>query len=206
LDYLFPEAGVAVRIVGLTAKGQRRQSDWEAMEEEQRDQTRVELCRLSGIQLFLLDPLEDPVKQMDGLLSLLSRSSRSLAQSDNNDERKSRWMPQLGAARDRVSQIRNLIAKNPEQMMGNLAESWRDRESGIGGEPAPAAPPVKSPTNRHRPAYAAGQRVQHERFGAGVITDMNGEGDDATLTILFDGDQQRTFLMSLVGEKLSIIA
>ncbi len=45
LDIYFVEAGVAVRFVGLTAKGQARQSDWEVLEAEQRDQTRAELCR-----------------------------------------------------------------------------------------------------------------------------------------------------------------
>ena len=37
LDRLYPEAAIAVRNVGLTAKGQGRQSDWELLEEQQRD-------------------------------------------------------------------------------------------------------------------------------------------------------------------------
>ncbi len=32
LDRLYPEAAIAVRNVGLTAKGQGRQSDWELLE------------------------------------------------------------------------------------------------------------------------------------------------------------------------------
>ena len=50
LDILYPQVGIAVRFVGLTAKGQGRQSDWEALEVEQRDQTRSELCRQNGVQ------------------------------------------------------------------------------------------------------------------------------------------------------------
>src|SRR3954469_13383430 len=40
IDLFSPEANLAFRFIGLTAKGQGRQSEWEVMEEEQRDQTR----------------------------------------------------------------------------------------------------------------------------------------------------------------------
>ena len=60
LDKYFPEATIAIRFIGLTAKGQGRQSDWEVQETEQRDQTRVELCRINGVQLVLIDPAMIP--------------------------------------------------------------------------------------------------------------------------------------------------
>ena len=78
LDYLCQSVGVAVRFSGLTGKGRRR-GDWEILEEEQRDQTRDELCRLRGVQLAVIDPFEDPVKQMDRFLMVLSRASRMTA-------------------------------------------------------------------------------------------------------------------------------
>ncbi|MEI2688341.1 MAG: hypothetical protein V9H69_00955 [Anaerolineae bacterium] len=56
LDQFYPEAGLAVRFVGLTAKGQPKQSDREQQEDQQRDLTREELCRQHGIELFLVDP------------------------------------------------------------------------------------------------------------------------------------------------------
>ena len=77
LDYLCQSIGVAVRFSGLTGKGRRRPGDRELLEEDQRDQIRDELCRLHGIQLAVIDPFDDPVKQMDRFLTVLSRASRS---------------------------------------------------------------------------------------------------------------------------------
>ena len=85
----------------------------------------------NGVQLSLLDLIEEPVKQVDTLIRLLSRASRTLAQSSRPDADKLQWMPQLSAARDRASMLRSLIAKNPDQMLANLADSWRDRETSL---------------------------------------------------------------------------
>ena len=144
LDKYYPEAGVAVRFVGLTAKGQGRQSDWEVLENEQRDQTRAELCRLNGVQLVTVDPQEDLVKQVDGLLSNLARASRALAQGKQPADFKTQWMPALAAARDRAEKLRALIVKNPEQMTANLADAWRDREAGATVE-------LRGPASNGRP-------------------------------------------------------
>ena len=130
LDKFYPDAGIAVRFIGLTAKGQGRQSDWEALETEQRDQTRAELCRQNGVQLATIDPNEDIVKQMDSLLSIMARASRILAQSSRPDSYKVQWMPALASARDRAEKLRSALVKNPEQMIANLADGWREREAG----------------------------------------------------------------------------
>ncbi|RIK41830.1 MAG: hypothetical protein DCC55_10715 [Chloroflexi bacterium] len=203
LDKLYPEAGIAVRFVGLVAKGQGRLSDWEVLETEQRDQTRAELCRLNGIQLVLIDPEEDPVKQLDHLLRVLARASRTLAQSDQPAPHKQRWMPALNRARTTTADLRARVARTPEQMMGTLAEGWRDREAGLASQPTVIEP---APRRRARTVtYAVGQRVRHDRFGPGVITALRAEESDTTLTVLFDGEQERTFLLSLVEEKLAIL-
>ncbi|MDI9546388.1 MAG: hypothetical protein QM346_02195 [Chloroflexota bacterium] len=204
LDYYYPDAGIAVRIAGLTAKGQPRQSDWDALEEEQRDQTRAEMCRQNGVQLFLIDPMEDPLKQLDTLTRLLSRASRMLAQSDRPDREKARWMPKLAEARERVSALRSRVDKAPEQMMANLAESWRDREAGP--PPAPEPLPMPAVATVAIQDLAVGRRVAHERFGPGVITAREGDGAEAKITILFDGEQERTFLLALVQDKLRILS
>lgn len=203
LDKYYPEAGIAVRFVGLTAKGQGRLSDWEVLETEQRDQTRAELCRINGVQLVLIDPEEDPAKQLDGLLRVLARASRTLAQSDQPTAHKQRWMPALNRARTTAADLHARIARHPEQMMGTLAEGWRDREAGLASQltvlesaPRPRAGAA---------SYVVGQRVRHDRFGAGVITALRVEDNDTTLTILFDGEQERTFLASLAQEKLTIL-
>lgn len=204
LDVYYPEAGFAVRFMGLTAKGQRRQSDWEALEGEQRDQSRVELCRMHDVQLLLIDPPEETVKQLDVMIRLLTRASRTLAQGDRPDSEKARWMPALSAARGRASELRSHVNKNSEQMMANLTEAWRDRElvSGLAPEPLP----TPAATTLTAADLAAGQRVTHERFGPGVITALGGDGAEATVSILFDGEQERTFLIALIQDKLRILA
>jgi hypothetical protein len=208
LDKYYPEAGVAVRFVGLTAKGQGRQSDWEVLETEQRDQTRAELCRENGVQLATVDPAEDFVKQMDGLLSILSRASRTMAQSKQPDKAKAKWMPALASARDRAEKLRAAIAKDPEQMMANLAEGWRDREAGVAlelGSGSSAAPNARNGASKLGNAalvLSPGQRVRHVKFGDGVVMRIDGSGEEATVTILFDAAAERTFQAGLLADKL----
>jgi hypothetical protein len=203
LDLYYPEAGVAVRFIGLTAKGQGRRSDWDIQEEEQRDQTRVELCRQHDVQLFLVDPMEEPLKLMDHLLRQLSSASRILATGKRSDADKGKYMPALSAAREQATALRSLLARNPDQMMANLADSWRDREAGYdthtapANTPAPAGPPTITAKD-----IRVDKRVIHERFGPGVITACSGENDSKSVSILFDGSQERTFLFSLVQDKL----
>jgi hypothetical protein len=204
LDLFYPEASLAFRFVGLTAKGQGRQSDWEVMEEEQRDQTRQELCRQQGVQLLLIDPLEEPVKQIDHLIRLLSRANRLIAQGDRPLAEKMVWQPRLSAAVNQAEELRARVARNPEQMMANLAESWRDRELDGGSGLPPEPLPIPANAAAALPPLAVGQRVQHVKFGAGVVTALNGKGVEATVSILFDGDQERTFLAALIADKLTL--
>jgi len=199
LDKYYPEAGIAIRFIGLTAKGQRRQSDWEVMETEQRDETRAELCRQNGVQLVLIDPAEDPRKQLDSLLQSLTRASRVLAQGEVSMQHKQKWMPALHEARGRANKVHSSLSKSPDQVMATLAESWRDREAGV-VEELQAAPPVQRRTKVV--TYVIGQRVHHERFGSGTITKINEAGE---LSISFDTDQERTFLSELVQDKLTAI-
>lgn len=206
LDVYYADAGVAVRFVGLKAKGQGRQSDWEVLEEEQRDQTRQELCQANGVQLFLVDALDDPVKQLDALVRLLSRAGRVLAQGNRPIQEKMVWQPLLSQARDHAEKIRRLVQRQPEQMMANLAESWRDRETGFSIEPEPLPLPSPDATTQIALQLQEGLRVAHVRFGAGVVTALTGEGDDARVSILFDGDQERTFLVNLLYDKLTLVS
>ncbi len=208
LDRYYPDAGVAIRFVGLKAKGQGRQSDWEALETEQRDQTRAELCRLNGVQLALVDPNDEPIKQLDALTRVLVRASRLLAESQRSKQEKAKWMPALADARARASALRALVKKQPDQMMANLAESWRDRENGFTS--APPLDDIAKSNGRTKKrtdplVFAAGMRVRHSHFGDGVVTKMNGRGDDATVSILFDGAEQKTFLASLLHGKIELL-
>lgn len=204
LDKYYPDIGLAFRFIGLTAKGQGRQSDWEVMETEQRDETREEVCRQNGVQLLLIDPDDaDVVKQVDAIIRGISRASRSVAQSGRAPGQKSKWMPILAEARERAVGLRARLAKDTEQAMASLAESWRDREAGLDERPEPDPLP---PLTGSAAALQPGRRVRHARYGDGVITAMQGTGSDRTIAILFDAAQERTFLVSLVQDKLAIIA
>jgi hypothetical protein len=209
LDKYYPEAGIAVRFIGLTAKGQGRQSDWEVLETEQRDQTRAELCRQNGVQLATVDPGEDIVKQLDSLLSMMARASRALAQSSQPDSHKLQWMPALAAARDRAEKLRSAVAKNPEQMIANLADAWREREAGTALDLGPAtnaagAKPARAGVVTQL-VLSPGQRVRHLKFGDGVVTRIDGSGESATVAILFDAAEERTFMAGLLYDKLESV-
>lgn len=209
LDYLCQSVGVAVRFSGLTGKGRRRRGDWELLEEEQRDQTRNELCRLHGIQLAVIDPFDDPVKQMDRFLSVLSRASRLTALDGRSSREKGVSMDALAAAVQSANQLRFSLSRNPEQTVGTLAEAWRDREANIATSLQEAAA-VKTPQptrsqQRTLAQLTCGQRIVHTHFGDGVITEVSGEGADKRIKILFDGEQERTFLATLLADKLETV-
>ncbi len=119
---------------------------------------------------------------------------------------KQRWMPALSEARTQAGDLRSLIAKNPDQMLANLAESWRDRETNVanalenGSRPTTVKVSVGSAGG-----FSSEQRVRHSHFGKGVITDVADSGDERQISILFDSEEQKTFLLSLVADKLEIL-
>ena len=202
LDQLYPQVGLAVRFVGLTARGQRRQSDWELLEEEERNVTRSELCRLHGVELLLLDlHSSQPKQQLQRLRTALSRCSRLLAQGSRSDSEKAALMPQLAAARRRLDGVIRQV-RQPEDL-ALYAELWRDREAALVTDAQQATAP-RTKQDSPLPRMQQGQLVQHARFGPGTVTAVDGTVDDPLITIQFQDGSQRTFLASLVADKLSI--
>lgn len=202
LDKVYPEVAIAVRFVGLTARGQGRQSDLEVLENEERERARAELCRTHGVYLASIDPAEEMVKQVDGLLSVLARASRRLAQSEEPPQEKATWMQALAAARTRAERLRSQIVHDPEQMTQNLAAGWRDREANLAVQlsvPTPAAGTTVALV------LTSGQRVRHTRFGEGVVTRIDGSGPEAMVAILFDAAQERTFRADLLADKVETL-
>lgn len=202
LDLFYPEAGLAVRFVGLTAKGQPKQSDWELLDEAQRDQTREELCRQHGIELFLLDPdYLHPSEQFQRLRTILSRLERAIAHDGRPAKEKKAVAATLAAARGRLDDIARRV-KSPDNL-ALFAELWRDRETAaVAATRPPASWPATKPA---RPLHLAqGDRVQHARFGPGVIEAI-AAASDPQITILFDSGEQRTFLASLAADKLQTL-
>jgi hypothetical protein len=204
LDRFYPEAGLSVRFVGLTAKGQPKQSDWEQLEDQQRDLTREELCRQQGIELFLVDPdYPYPSEQVQRLRSLLSRLERALPQSGRPGKEQKTLARRLAEARGRLDEIARRV-KSPEDL-ALYAELWRDRETAA----LVAARPPASSAGASRPAdllrLQTNARVQHTRFGPGRVDAIDAAADDTQITVLFDSGEQRTFLASLVGDKLQAL-
>jgi hypothetical protein len=198
LDLFYPEAGLAVRFVGLTARGQPRQSDWEQQENAVRDQTREELCRQHEVELFLLDPdYPHPSEQFQRLRAILSRLSRTLARSRRPDHDRQTFMPMLATARSRLDEITRRV-KRPEDL-ALFAELWRDRETA--SIAATRTPPAATAKPIRPLRLIEGARVQHARFGPGVVATV-AAASDPQITILFDSGEQRTFLASLVSDKL----
>ncbi len=207
LDKLYPDLGVAVRFAGLLAKGQGRQSDWEVMETEQRDDTREALCRQNGVELVKIDAEgEEPIKTLEALGRAISRAGRRIEQSDLPYTEKAERMTRIGAAREMANDLRRLIARTPDQMMANLAAAWRDRETSF-TIAAPSPPP--DPTAAPEVTLRKGQRIQHERLGTGVVTALTPETNgDTRVSILFDSSgereaTERTFLLSLLAGKVT---
>lgn len=204
LDLLYPEIGVAVRFVGLQVKGAGRKSEWEELEDATRDETRKELCRLHGIELFLLAPDEPfPGELFKDLGMVLTDASRHLAQSGRS-QGKTALMHRLAQARQRADELRRRI--NRPDDLAPFAEAWRDRETRM---IAAAQQPAPKPKSAIKAVDAArrlqiGQQVFHERFGPGAITQVETREDDVYLTISFVTEGQRRFAASLVGEKLQV--
>ena len=159
LDQLYPQVGLAVRFVGLTAKGQPRQSDWE---EHGRAAARPDAGRVmpaaNGVELFLLDvDHAHPQEQLLQLRTILSRLSRLLAQGQRPDKEKAALMPRLAEARSRLDQVTRRVHSADDLAL--YAELWRDRETAVaaaaaraGGAPAQARETAFLPTG---PACAA---------------------------------------------------
>lgn len=204
LDLFYPDLGVAARFEGMTVKGVGRLSDEEKEYQDQRDDTRAEICRAHGVELVRIDAKgEEAVPQLDALISAINRAGRVIQQSERSNAEKSKLMAAVGEARTRAGDLRAAIARNEAQMMANLSDAWRDREAGYAAAPAAKPAPAPRATAAAAAALAEGQRVRHERFGEGVVTALCAADDhDKKVTILFDAQQERTFLLSLVYDKL----
>ena len=201
LDLLYPEAGLAVRFVGLSARGQPRKNDWDLLEEEQREQTRAHLCRLNGVELFLLDVNHpEPRRQLQQLRTLLSRLARQAAQSQRSHAEKVELMPRLAEARKRLDAVKRQLRRPDDLAL--FAELWRDRETAaVATTRQPARPGTRPPTAQQ--SFRPGQVVHHVRFGTGIVLALNGTRADPQIVVEFEDGRQRTFLASLVADKMT---
>lgn len=203
LDVWYPEIGIAIRFVGLQGKRRGLISDEELLEEEQRDRIRAELCRQQGVHLVPIPVLsERPGEALRALSAALGQATRRMAQGDREPSEKLRFMPLLAKARraceELIQRVRSL------EDLALYAELWRDRETAM--ITALRSQPASKPESGERlnsPKYVEGMAVRHLTFGPGTITAVVPEGDDARITVQFITAGERTFLASLVADKLT---
>ncbi len=92
----------------------------------------------------------------------------------------------------------------------NIAQFFRER----GLEPPPAAgaaegrerrkaPPAGSREKKPRKRFRSGVMVEHPRFGRGMVLRQEGEGDDAKLTINFQGYGLRKMVVKYASLKIA---
>jgi hypothetical protein len=200
LDRLFPEVELAVRFVGGQPRSRRRRaSDWEVLEEEQREQTRAVLCQQVGVTLLLVDPNDPEQGRVLGrLCTALGGASRRLAQGDRPKRVKGRLMPLLAQARRRCIAIRGRV-RSPKDL-ALFAELWRDRETREVSR-AQASARDRKPSRRPQ-RYRQGQSVRHRLYGPGTVVGLERKDGDMQVTVRFEDESERTFLSSLVADKL----
>jgi len=197
LDRYYPELGIALRFVGGLRTQNRRVSDEEWETEEKRDAIREWLCEKQGVALVRIDPEHtEPRQQVWRIRAALSHTSRMLAQSDVSLEYKRTLAPRIAAARRRCEEIARRLNR-PEDLR-QFAELWQDRNYALlTHEPPPASEGAGAAR-----CYRAGMRVHHATFGPGLVREVQGQGEDARILVLFDDGRERQFLAGLVGDKL----
>jgi len=197
LDVLYPEIGVAVRLMGLRGK-QRRQrlSLEEEMQQQARDAARIALCEAHGVSLVGIDVVTgEPKAILRELSAALSRANRRLAKSDRPPTEKVRLMEQVSQARSRLDAIARRL-RRPEDLK-LYAELWEDRQYTEIPRPEP------TPANGRSQTYLPGMAVRHVAFGDGVVQAIRPDGDDRLVVVQFADGRRKTFAASLIGDKLT---
>ena len=195
LDRYYTDAGIAFRFVGSTGNRKAPMSEQEIEEESQRDAIRQRLCNEAGVSLIAIDLYEsEPSKVLPEIRSALSRAARLLAQSNRPQAVKSDLTQRLAKARQACDRLAPRVRGMGD--LGLYAQLWEDRQYVRRDEPASKPPVVKS--NPFRP----GMRIEHERFGDGQVVDIQKDGADPTIKVAFEDGNERTFMLSLVVDKM----
>lgn len=200
LDYLYRDVNVAIRFVGLAGREQkRRKSDQEVEQEQEREDAREAVCREHGVVLVSVDVDGDPHDALRRLELALSRATAQLAQNAAVPHtRKQALMPLLSQARRRTGEFTTKLTV-PERL-NVYAEMWYERQANLSTQtPAAVARKASGPP----PAFRQDMDVYHQRFGPGQITEIAPEGKDMNITVTFMDGSVRTFLASLVTDKLT---
>jgi hypothetical protein len=196
LDLLYPEIGVAIRFQGLQGRERRqRPSLDEEQQQKARDAARADLCEAHGISLVAINVVDGQPKAILRELSMaLSNASRRVAKSDLPQLKKGTLMEQASQARSRLDDVARRV-RRPEDLK-LYAELWQDRLYAEVPQPEPPS------SNGKALSYKPGMVVWHKTFGDGVVQAIQPDGKDDLITVLFTDGAQKTFVASLVGDKL----
>jgi hypothetical protein len=196
LDCLYGDIGLAIRFVGLEGtQRKQRKSDEEVLSEQEREAARAEVCQQHGVVLVSIDPDGEPRTALRNIETGLIRASAQLAQQNKAPSAKrQKLMPLLSLARQRTGEFTAKL--NPPDRLNMYAEMWWERQASVAAQ----APVAKTPGKT--PKYTVGMSVYHQKFGPGQITAMMPDGKDTAVTVSFGAEGEKTFLASLVVDKL----
>ena len=188
LDLLYPHIGVAVRFEGLQGKKRRRRPSLEEEAQQRiRDEARAEVCRTHGIELVVINLIDnEPQRTFRDLDLCLSRARE---RSENEA-----FVREISQARTTAAGLARRINQLADLRL--YAELWEDRQYQF-TTPAQTTTPAISP-----PSFAVGMEVDHIVFGPGVICAVTPSDDDTLLTVEFVKGDQKILMASLVADKL----
>ncbi len=188
LDMLYPDIGVAVRFEGLQGKQRRqRPSLEEEVQQQTRDDARVELCRANGVELIVVsteDVLPQPVFR--GIDLALSRAAQ---RSDPT------LVKRIKQARSRAAKIGRRVRSHGDLKM--YVDLWEDRQYKESETDSQTASAVAEPVE-----FSEGMEVEHSAFGPGVVLAVSPNNGDTLLTVDFITAGEKMLMASLVGGKL----
>jgi hypothetical protein len=196
LDCLYRDIGLAIRFVGLEGtQRKQRKSDEEVLAEQEREAARAEVCQQHGVVLVSIDPDGEPRTSLRNVETGLVRASAQLAQQNKAPSAKrQKLMPLLSLARQRTGEFGAKL--NPPDRLNMYAEMWWERQASLAAQTPVNRTPGKAPK------YEVGMSVYHQKFGPGQITALAADGKDQAVTVSFGAEGEKTFLASLVIDKL----
>jgi hypothetical protein len=196
LDVLYPEIHIAIRFHGLRGREQRqRPSLEEEAQQNVRDTARASLCQAHGIRLVTIDGASGEPKAILRELSMaLSDLSREIGKRERQGSATSTLAKRVSRARSRLDTIARRLRRSSDLKL--YAELWEDRQYSDVPQSEPTGANGKVRT------YRPGMAVRHTAFGDGVVQATQPDGADSLVTVRFAAGGEKTFVASLVSDKL----
>ena len=200
LNMFYPEIGVAVRILGLRARQQkRRMSLEEELQAKQRERARQEACEAHGVSLANIDiHAETPQSVFVAIELALSQASQRVMNDDQRSEaEKVALREKISLARSRASDLNRRIKS--QEGLNPYYDLWVDREFAV-----TRSSNNEDITDKEALILEEGMPIEHHQFGLGIIHKLESSGDDTLVTIDFGDEGQRTFMASLLADKVDL--